>query len=280
MEPLVSTEWLAAELGAADLRVLDATGFLPEHGRDAGEEYEAAHIPGARFFDLKDIVDSDHPAPAMLPGAAKFASRMRALGLGDHDRIVIYDNSPLHTAARAWWMLRTFGARSVAILDGGLQKWQAEGRPVESGPSQPGRGHFTPVLDEAAVADKHDVAGLVGAGTHEIVDARSAARFRGEEPETRAGVEPGHIPTSKNLHYAQLFNADGTFKHANDLRAAFDAEGVDLGKPMVATCGSGVTACVVLFAAGLLGKDDVSVYDGSWSEWGGDPDAPKAKGPA
>jgi thiosulfate/3-mercaptopyruvate sulfurtransferase len=280
MEALVSTEWLASELGASDLRVIDASSFLPEHGRDSRAEYEAGHIPGAVFMDLKEIVDSDHPVPGMLPPTHKFASRMQSLGLGDGNRVVVYDNSPLHTSARAWWMLKIFGVRQVAILDGGLTKWKAEGRPLESGQPQVRHGHFTPHLDETAIADQVQVAGAIGAGSHSVVDARSADRFAGEKPEPREGVEPGHIPGSRNLPQGQLFNADNTYKQGDALRAAFDAAGVDLDKPMITTCGSGVTAAVLLFGAGLLGKTDVTLYDGSWSEWGADPAAPKAKGAA
>lgn len=280
MDSLVSTEWLASELGAPDLKVVDATWFLPSAGRDARAEYEAAHIPGAVFFDIDDISDADHPAPHMLPGDAKFASRMQSLGLGDGNRFVVYDNSPLHTASRAWWMLKAFGAHYVAILDGGLAKWMVEGRVVEAGRAQVRHGHFTPSLDSRRVADKAFVSGIVHSAGHEIVDARGPARFAGEEAEPRPGLEPGHIPGSRNLPYASLFEADGTWKRGDALRAAFDAAGVDLDKPMVATCGSGITACSVAFGAHLLGKDDVAVYDGSWSEWGADPATPKATGPA
>ena len=216
----------------------------------------------------------------MLPPEAKFASRMASLGLRDGQRFVVYDNSPLHSAARAWWMLRSFGAHYVAILDGGLQKWKAEGRPLESGRPQVRHGHFSPSFDAGAVADKAAVAGLLGAGSHEIVDARGAGRFTGEEAEPRPGMASGHIPGSKNLPQGRLFNADNSWKRGEALRAAFDAAGVDLARPMVATCGSGITACVLLFGAHLLGKEDVRLYDGSWSEWGADPATPKATGPA
>ncbi len=280
MEPLVSTEWLAGELGAPDLRVIDASIFLPGSGRNARAEYEAEHIPGAVFMDLDEIVDTENPAPHMLPPAHKFASRMQSLGLGDGNRFVVYDNSPLHSAARAWWMLTIFGAHRAAILDGGMQKWKAEGRPTEAGKPQVRHGHFTPMLDQGAVADKAFVASLLGRGSHELVDVRPASRFAGEDPEPRPGVEPGHMPGAKNLPQSELFNPDNSWKRGDDLRAAFDAAGVDLSKPMVTTCGSGVTAAVLLFGAHLLGKRDVKLYDGSWSEWGADPDTPKATGRA
>ncbi len=280
MEQLVSTKWLAGELGKPDLKVIDASYFLPGSGRDAKAEYLDAHIPGAVFLDLDEVADTDSPLPHMLPSEHKFASRMQSLGLRDGDRFVVYDNSPLHSAARAWWMLKTFGAHYVAILDGSLQKWQAEGRPVESGKPEVRHGHFTPYRDSKAVADKAFVTSLLGQDSHQIVDARSASRFTGEEGEPRAGMAAGHIPGSRNLPQSQLFNPDNTWKRGEDLQAAFMAAGVDLNKPMVTTCGSGVTAAVLLFGAHLLGKTDIMLYDGSWSEWGADPQTPKAQGPA
>lgn len=277
MDSLVSTSWLHAELDAPDLRVIDATAFLPGTGRNARAEYEAAHIEGAAFFDIEEVSDAASPLPHMLPPAHKFASRMQALGLGDGNRIVVYDNSPLHSAARAWWMLRVFGAGRVAMLDGGLEKWLAEGRPVASGASVPPPGHFTAALDAGAVAGKADMLALAG---HEIVDARPAGRFAGEAPDPRPGVASGHIPGSRNAPQSEFFNPDNCWKRGAALRAVFDAAGVDLARPMVTTCGSGVTAAVILFGAHLLGKEDVRLYDGSWSEWGADPDTPKAIGAA
>jgi thiosulfate/3-mercaptopyruvate sulfurtransferase len=277
MDSLVSTDWLEAELGAPDLGVIDATFFLANAGRDARAEYEGAHIPGAVFFDIDDISDSASPLPHMLPSEHKFASRMQSLGLGDGNRFVVYDNSPLHSAARAWWMLRTFGAHHVALLDGGLQKWRAEGRPLANGREQHRHRHFTAFLDREAVVDRTMVLALEG---EEIVDARPASRFAGADAEPRPGIAPGHIPGSKNAPQSAFFNPDNTWKRGDELRALFGAAGVDLARPMVTTCGSGVTAAVVLFGAHLLGKEDVRLYDGSWSEWGADPATPKAQGAA
>ena len=277
MDSLVTTDWLEAELGAPDLRVIDASAFLPGTGRNARAEYEAEHIPGAVFFDIEEVSDRDNPLPHMLPPPHKFASRMQSLGLGDGNRFVVYDNSPLHSAARVWWMLRIFGAHQVALLDGGLEKWISEGRPLESGMQPHRHGHFTPLFDADAVVDKAQVLALAG---HDVVDARPAGRYAGEAPDPRPGVASGHIPGSRNAPQSGFFNADNSWKRGEALRAVFDAAGVDLARPMVTTCGSGVTAAVILFGAHLLGKEDVRLYDGSWSEWGADPDTPKAIGAA
>ena len=274
MDSLVSTEWLAGELGAPDLRIVDATYFLSGSGRDAREEYEAAHIPGAVFFDLPSVSDSDSPLPNMMPPAHKFASRMQSLGIGDGARIVVYDNSPLHSGFRAWWMLRTFGAGRVAVLDGGMQKWQAEGRRIEADRPQVRHGHFTPMQDAGAVVDKQFMLSNVEQKSHQVLDARSAERFAGGGPD-KHGINGGHIPGSANLPQDRLFNDDNSMKRGDALRAEYDAAGIDLAKPLVTTCGSGVTACTLLFGAHLLGKEDVKLYDGSWTDWGADPDTPK-----
>ena len=272
MDDLVSTRWLAAALGEPDLRVLDASLFLPDAGRDARAEHEAGHIPGARFLHLGEFAD--------FPDARRFGERLTGLGVGERDRVVLYDNSPLHSAARGWWLLRGFGAARVALLDGGLAKWNAEGRPLESGPAgagpvAAGEGGFRAREDRTTLATMADVR---GAGDTQIVDARGPGRFAGVEPEPRPGLAPGHVPGSRNLPQGQLFRADGTWKRGDELRAAFAAAGVDLDRPMITTCGSGVTAAVLSFGAQLLGARDVRLYDGSWAEWGADPDTPKAVG--
>jgi len=279
MDALVTTEWLANELGANDLRVVDATYVLASDGRDPAAEYEAAHIPGAVFFDVGEISDLTNPLPTMLPPPEKFASRMQSLGLGDGSRIVIYDNSPYRTAARAWWMLRIFGAHDVAVLDGGFAKWQAEGRPVESGKPQHRHRHFTVWADDSQVRTLDQMKANVDSGAEQVLDARSGPRFTGEEPDPRPATHAGHIPGSRNLPYKQLFNDDGTWKTGGALKAEFEKAGVDLSKPLVTTCGSGITAAVLLFGAHLLGNE-AALYDGSWSEWGADMSTPKATGAA
>lgn len=280
MELLVTTDWLAKESGASDLRIVDATWFLPDSGRNPSAEFEGGHIPGAVFMDMEEIADSSGGIPNMLPQPEKFASRMQSLGLGDGSRIVVYDDSPLKSSARAWWMLTLFGAHDVAILDGGIAKWKAEGRPLETGRPSLRHRHFTVWKDEGGVKTKADMLANLHSHDAVVVDARGSGRFTGDEKEPRPEIAPGHIPGSRNLPHGQLFHADGSWKQGDELRAAFDAAGVDLGKPMITSCGSGMTAAVLLFAARLLGKNDVTLYDGSWSEWGLDKDTPKAMGPA
>ncbi|HUQ12728.1 MAG TPA: 3-mercaptopyruvate sulfurtransferase [Novosphingobium sp.] len=279
MDSLVSTEWLANELGASDLRIVDASWHLPDSGRDPAAEYEAGHIPGAVFMDLRELVDANSPVPNTLPPAEKFASRMQSLGLGDGSRIVLYDDSPVKSAARAWFMLGMFGAHDVAILDGGLAKWKGEGRPVEQGKQTLRHRHFTVWQDDKTLRTKADLLRNLHDKREQVVDARPASRFAGEDPE-RAGVAGGHIPGSASVPLSQLFNPDGTWKSLDEMRALFEQSGIDLAKPVVTSCGSGMTASGLAFALSRLGKEDVALYDGSWSEWGADPNTPKATGRA
>jgi thiosulfate/3-mercaptopyruvate sulfurtransferase len=282
LDALVTTEWLAEELGADDLRVVDATyfGSVPGGpGGDARTQFEAAHIPGAVFLDLATLADTTSDLPSMLPSADQFAERLGALGIGDGDRIVLYDVSHYHTATRAWWMLRTMGARDVAILDGGLSKWRAEDRPVASGAGHLAARDFTARFDPRGVRTLAQITANFASGDEQVLDARSPARFSGDEPDPRPGTAAGHIPGSRNLPYGRLLNPDGTWKTGAALQAEFDAAGIDLSRPLVTTCGSGITAAVLAFGAHLLGNE-AALYDGSWSEWGADPSTPKSTGRA
>lgn len=276
MDSLVSTDWLAQHLDEPDLVVIDSSWFMPASGRSGRAEYLQAHIPGALFLDIDEISDRSNPAPHMLPRAAEFGAAMEELGLGRSDRIVVYDNSPTRNAARGWFMLRHFGADQVAILDGGFQKWIAEGRPTESGEPSPRRATFEAV-ERDEIVTKQQL--LAGSGLP-WVDARGRGRFEGSEPDPRPGVAPGHAPGCHNLPFGSLYREDGTFRPVEELRRLFDEAGVDPARPFVASCGSGVTANSLIFAAHLIGNDDVRLYDGSWSEWGADPATPKVVGPA
>lgn len=280
MESLVTTDWLAKELGASDLRVVDATKLMSGTERNARAEYEAGHIPTAVFMDLGDLVDPSDPIENMAPKAERFASRMQSLGLGDGSRIVLYDDSPLVSASRAWWLLKLFGAHDVALLDGGLAKWKAEARALEMGNHALRHRHFTVWRDAKAVRTKDQVLANVESKAEQLVDARPAKRFTGEDRDPRPGMAPGHIPGSRSLPMSDLFNADGTWKQGDALLAAFAAASIDPARPIITTCGSGMTASALAFAAHLLGNEDVALYDGSWAEWGADPATPKATGAA
>jgi thiosulfate/3-mercaptopyruvate sulfurtransferase len=246
-------------------------------GRSGREEFLEAHIPGARFLDIDEISDASNPAPHMLPGAGEFGRAMERIGVGRDDRIVVYDNSPLRSAARGWFTLRHFGAANVAVLDGGFQKWLAEGRPVESGEPEPRNARFDAKAGDDQVVTKDAIlAGIDSA----LIDARGKPRFEGAEADPRPGVASGHIPGARNIPYSAVYNDDGTFRSREELRRLFDAAGADPRQPFVASCGSGVTAAALIFAAHLLGNDAARLYDGSWSEWGADPETPKALGPA
>lgn len=266
---VVETEWLADRLDAPDIVVVDGSLHLPTTGRNARSEYEAEHIPGALFFDIDEIADKSNPLPHMLPSPEKFASKVKAMGIGDGTRVIAYDTSGLYSAGRVWWMFRVMGHDDVAILNGGLKKWKSEGRHVTDEPSSArAPKHFTPRFNAALVRDLAEMKTLVADGSEQVADARGAGRFRGEEVEPRAGLRAGHMPGAANVPYTSLLNPDGTLKSEPELRGAFEAAGISLGKPIVTSCGSGVTAGVLTLALAILGRTDVAVYDGSWSEWG------------
>ncbi len=275
---LVSTQWLADHLQNPDLRVLDASWYMPDSGRNPRAEYDAAHIPGARFFDIDDISDHRSDLPHMAPPVEKFMSRMRAMGVGDGHQVVVYDGAGLFSAARVWWMFRLMGKFDVAVLDGGFPKWQAEGRPIEDLPPVVRDRHMTVQRQNQMVKDVTQVAAASKLLDYEIIDARAPARFKGEVEEPRPGLRSGHIPNSKNVPFGTLLNEDGTMKSEADLRSVFDAAGVDLSKPAITSCGSGVTAAIINLALERLGRDNHALYDGSWSEWGMYDDLKVAKG--
>jgi thiosulfate/3-mercaptopyruvate sulfurtransferase len=278
---IVDTQWLASRLNAPGLIVLDGSWHLPTAKRDPKAEYMAAHIPGAVFFDIDDLIDESSPLPHMLPSTIKFSSRMKKMGIGDGMKVVVYDTQGLFSAARVWWTFRAMGHEDVAVLDGGLRKWKAEGLPLEDGP--PARRferHFTPLQNAGLVRDLHDVKDIVEKGHTQLVDARSAARFEGREAEPRPGVRSGHIPGSRNVPFSGLLNEDGTLKPRDALLATFQAAGIDPKSPVVTTCGSGVTASILSLALAVVGQTNAAVYDGSWAEWGAEGGPPIATGPA
>ena len=265
---LVSTSWLAQHLNDPDLRVLDASWYLPGAGRDAKAEYAAGHIPGARFFDIDEIADQRSNLPHMAPPPEKFVTRLRAMGVGDGHQVVVYDGAGLFSAARVWWLFRLMGKTDIAVLDGGYPKWRAEGRKVEDMPPVLRDRHMTVSRQNHLVKDVTQVAHAAKLGEAEIIDARSAARFMGEAPEPRAGLRGGHIPGSRNVPFTTMLNGDGTMKPVPELRAVFAAAGVDLARPVITTCGSGVSAAVLNLALERTGHRNHALYDGSWAEWG------------
>ena len=280
-DPLVSTEWLAAHLGEPDLKVVDATFYLPHLKRDAAAEFEQAHVPGAVFFDVETVADHVNPLPHMLPDAKAFADAMGALGIAAGDRVVAYGGRGLIASARAWWTFRVFGHDRVAVLDGGSAKWKKEGRPLEAGRATPAARRFAASYRPDLVADLGRMRAILERRDAQVVDARSRGRFAATEPEIRPGLRGGHIPGSRSLPYNELFRAaDDAMLPAEDVGAAFARAGLDPARPVVASCGSGVSAAVLALGLYRLGRRDAAVYDGSWTEWGGRADTPVATGEA
>jgi thiosulfate/3-mercaptopyruvate sulfurtransferase len=280
MDILVSTDWLARELEADDLRIVDATRHHFEPQRDPRAEYVAGHIPGASFLDMAKLVDRSSAIGTTLPTAEQFTQAMRALGIDRGHRIVIYDDSIVKTASRAWFMFELFGLSQVAVLDGGLAKWRVEGRPLENGTITAKPSQFVASVAGDRLRTKADVLANIEAKVGQHVDGRGAGHFQGTQPDPNPAVAAGHIPGSLNVPFWDLFNPNGTFKSTQQLRRLFEEAGVDLKKPVTTSCGGGVVACSLILAMRLLGKQDATLYDGSWTEWGADPHLPKALGPA
>jgi thiosulfate/3-mercaptopyruvate sulfurtransferase len=277
---VVSTSWLAQHLNTPDIAIIDASWHMPNTGRSAKAEFLKERISGAQFFDIDEIADTESPLPHMLPSPEKFASRVRKLGIGDGKKVIAYDTVGLYSAARAWWMFRVFGHDDVAILDGGLPKWKAEGYPLEDGPAvKPQERHFTARYQAMMVRDRDEMMKAVSTSSTQIADARSPGRFRADEPEPRPGTRGGHMPGARNVHYATLLKPDGTLKSREEIAAVFAAAGVDVTKPVVTSCGSGVTAAILTLGLEILGARGHALYDGSWMDWGSAKDTPVATGP-
>ena len=275
---LVSTKWLAKRLENAEVRVLDASWYLPGMNRNPIIEYEKRHIPNARFFDINDISDNRSELPHMVPPIEKFMSKVRKLGVGDGHQVIVYDGSGMFSAARVWWLFKMMGHKNIAVLNGGLPKWISDGFPVNDKPPIIRDRHMMVDQISSYVRDVTQVAAASKLGDHEIVDARSPGRFRGEENEPREGLRRGHIPNSKNVFFKSLLNEDQTFKNTTELKRVFYSAGVDMTKPVITTCGSGVSAAVLNLGLELIGKTDHSLYDGSWTEWGMSPALPLETG--
>ena len=272
---VVSTDWLAARLGSSAIRVVDASWYLPGSRRDAAAEYRAGHIPGAVFFDIDAVSDQQSALPHMLPSAVDFARAMARLGLSDSDTLVIYDGSGVNlSAGRVWWTFRTFGHDRVAVLDGGMGKWRAEQRPIEQGTVELPHGKFSAHLDARTVRDLDAVRSNIVHRSEQLVDVRSRGRFQGTEPEPRPGLRAGHVPGSINLPFAELVQPDGTLLAPEALRRRLSEAGVDLNRPVIATCGSGTSACALVLSLHSIGHTGTAVYDGAWSEWGARADTP------
>jgi thiosulfate/3-mercaptopyruvate sulfurtransferase len=275
MNPLVSTDWLARELDKPDLVVFDATKYLPNEPHDGATEFTRAHVPGARYFDIDQIADPDTDLPHMVPTPGRFAKLIGALGIGNHSRVVFYDQKALASAARGWWLMGLFGHDAAAVLDGGLPKWLREGRPVEAGtPPPPAPAEFRPDFRAGRLRGVGDLLDNVSTAREQVLDARAVGRFTGAVPEPRAGMRSGHIPGSRNLPYTDLLHHDGTFRSAQEVRMLLADAGIDGSRPVVTSCGSGVTACILTLGLRIAGSPEGAVYDGSWTEWGGRPDTP------
>jgi thiosulfate/3-mercaptopyruvate sulfurtransferase len=272
--PLVDTQWLAENIGRADVKVIDSSFYLPTENRDNGAEFLAGHIPGAVFFDIDEIADKSTSLPHMFPSESKFAEAVGGLGIASGDTVIAYDGGKLTGACRAWWMFRAFGHGDIAVLDGGIGKWRAEGRDIEAGPANPTPAAFEARFDAVMVRSMNDVLAAIDAGDPQILDARAAGRFDGTAPEPRPGMRSGHMPGAYNLPYDRLLRDDGTVRTTEEISALFAEAGIDLGRPVITSCGSGVSAAVLLLGLDLIGHDKGTLYDGSWSEWGSRDDTP------